>query len=127
VRSEPAPAPTPAPSHPAIPGTIQGATPDEQIEFLAHWYPIIRERIPLRTPDPARRETLLALAARLNPATWTDADQITTGLQEASEALERLARVLAKRRRRARRTRRPDEPAGESAAPTLPDPFTPDA
>lgn len=124
ARSEPVP--VPAPSRPAIPAAIEGATPDEQIEFLAHWYPIIRERVPLRTPDPARQETLLALAERLNPATWTDADQITAGLQEASEALERLAKVFAKRRRRARRTRRPDQPAGESPASSSPDSSTPD-
>ena len=40
---------------------------------------------------------------------WTDADQITTGLQQASEALERLARCSPKRRRRARRPRKPDQ------------------
>lgn len=124
ARAEPVPAP--APARPAIPAVIEGATPDEQIEFLSHWYPIIRERIPLRTPDPARQETLLGLAERLNPATWTDADQITTGLQQASEALERLAKVFAKRRRRPRRTRKPDQGAGEPAASATPDPSTPD-
>jgi hypothetical protein len=126
-RAESLPAPAPAPARPPVPAAIEGATPDEQIEFLARWYPIIRDGIPLRTPDPARQETLLALAERLNPATWTDADQITTGLQQASEALERLATVFAKRRRRARRTRRPDQAGGEAAAPPSPDPATPDA
>jgi len=93
--SEPRPAP--------IPSAIEGATPDDQIAFLAHWYPIIRERVPRRTGDPVRQEALLALTERLNPATWTDADQIAAGLPGASEALERLSRVFSRRRRRTRR------------------------
>jgi hypothetical protein len=93
-----------APPRPPIPSAIQGATPDEQIAFLTTWYPIVRERIPQRTADPVRREALLALAERLNPATWTDADQIPTGLQAAGEALERLSHVFSKRRRRSRRS-----------------------
>jgi hypothetical protein len=94
---------TAAPPRHAIPSTIEGATPDERIAFLAHWHPIIRERIPHRTSDASRQEALNALADRLNPANWTDADQITAGLQQATEALERLSRVFAKRRRRGRR------------------------
>ncbi len=62
-----APAPPPPPSRIAIPSTIEGATPDERIAFLAHWHPIIRERIPHRTSDPSRQEALNALADRLNP------------------------------------------------------------
>ena len=115
-----APAPPPPPSRIAIPSTIEGATPDERIAFLAHWHPIIRERIPHRTSDPSRQEALNALAARLNPANWTDADQITAGLQQAAEALERLSRVFAKRRRRGRR--RPGDmrpaPSGPDSPPT---------
>src|SRR5688500_1413416 len=61
VRAERPPAPTPAPQ---IPAAIQGATPDEQLAFLAEWYPIVRARIPQRTSDPARLEALLALADR---------------------------------------------------------------
>lgn len=99
----PAPASSAAPSRPAIPSVIEGATPDERIAFLSHWHPIIRERIPLRTSDPGRQEALNALADRLNPANWTDADEITAGLQQAAEALERLSHVFAKRRRRGRR------------------------
>jgi hypothetical protein len=99
----PAADPQPSSARPAIPSRIEGATPAEQLAFLANWYPLIRERIPQRTADPARTEALLALAERLNPGGWTDADQITTGLQQASEALERLSHVFAKRRRRARR------------------------
>lgn len=87
----------------AVPSTIAGATPDEQIAFLNEWYGAIRERIDTRISDPARRVTLHALAERLNPATWTDADQNTAGLQQAGEALERLSRVFARRRRRGRR------------------------
>jgi hypothetical protein len=105
--------PPPIPARPPIPAVIDGATADEQIAFLARWYPIIRDRIPARTLDPARQETLLALAERLNAAAWTDADQITTGLQSAREALERLSHVLAKRRRRARK--RPADPAATDA------------
>lgn len=126
VRPEAAPAP-PAPARAPIPSTIDGATPDEQIGFLAHWYPLIRERIPQRTPDPARQETLFALAERLNPAMWADADQITAGLQQASEALERLSRVFTKRRRRARRPRKPDQAPGGAEPGLPPDTSTPDA
>ena len=92
-----------------VPSAIAGTTPDEQMAFLAEWYVTIRERIDKRISDAARRVTLHALAERLNPATWTDADQITTGLQQAGEALERLSHVFARRRRRGRR--RPTEPA----------------
>jgi len=42
---------------PAIPSTIQGSTPDEQIAFLNQWYPVLRERIPRRTTDPAMPST----------------------------------------------------------------------
>jgi hypothetical protein len=94
-----------APQQPrlVLPSSIEGVTPDEQIAFLMHWCPIVRERIAKRVSDPARIEALSALADRLNPAAWTDADQITTGLQVAAEALERLSRVFSKRRRRSRR------------------------
>ena len=98
---EPVPASAP---RPPIPSTLEGSTPDEQIAFLALWHPIVRERIPQRTSDPARCETLLALAERLNPAAWTDADEIAAGLQAAAEALDRLSRVFSRRRRKSRRT-----------------------
>jgi hypothetical protein len=118
----PAPVPASSPASPApprvhVPSTIDGATPDERIEFLAHWYPIVRERIPLRTSDPSRQEALRALADRLNPANWTDADQITAGLLQAAEALERLSHVFAKRRRRARRRPGDNRPAAGSDSP----------
>jgi hypothetical protein len=125
--TRPEPVAAPAPFQPSIPPVIQGATPDEQIAFLAEWYPVIRARVAARVADPARQETLLSLVERMNPAMWTDADQITTGLQQASEALERLSKVLGRRRRRARRARRPDQADGEPAPPLLPDPSTPDA
>jgi hypothetical protein len=92
-----------------VPSTIAGETPDEQIAFLTEWYAVIRERIEKRISDPVRRVALHALAERLNPSAWTDADQTTTGLQQAGEALERLSHVFARRRRRGRR--RPTEPA----------------
>lgn len=100
------------PQRPAVPSAIEGATPDEQIAFLVLWYPRLRERVPKRTGDPARQEALLALVERLNPSNWTDADQITTGLQLAAEALERLSHVFARRRRR---SRRPAAAAGAAA------------
>jgi hypothetical protein len=105
-----------------IPSAIEGSTADEQTAFLARWYAILRERIPQRTTDPARREALLALAERMNPAAWTDADQITAGLQQATEALERLSRVFARRRRRPRRAKGPDasRPRGGAPAPDTP-------
>jgi len=103
---------SPSPSPGAVPAAIEGATPDDQIAFLGRWYAIIRERIPKRTSDPVRQEALLALTERLNPAAWTDADQIAVGLQQASEALERLSRVFSRRRRRVRRRNeaRPSSP-----------------
>jgi hypothetical protein len=91
-----------------IPATITGTTADEQIAFLQEWYPLVRERIDQRISDPARREALRALAERLNPSAWTDADQIAAGVPQATEALERLSRVFARRRRRGKR--RPSEP-----------------
>jgi len=108
----PVPVPTVAPPSPstpappsagAVPSAIEGATPDDQIAFLGRWYVLIRERIPRRTSDQVRQDALMALCERLNPAAWTDADQIAVGLQQASEALERLSRVFSRRRRRARR------------------------
>ena len=111
-RVEAAPAAQSQPQRPAVPASIEGATPDEQIAFLAIWYPRLRERVPKRTGDPARQEALLALCERLNTTNWTDADEITTGLQQAAEALERLSHVFARRRRR---SRRPATGAGAAA------------
>jgi hypothetical protein len=107
---QPEPQAAPPPPRPSIPASLQGATPDEQIAFLNHWYPVVRERIPQRTSDPARLEALTALAERLNPAAWTDADQIAEGLLRAAEALERLSRVFSRRRRRRRTSKAPAEP-----------------
>ena len=102
--AQPTPPREAPPPRVVIPSAIEGTTPDEQIAFLGQWHPIIRERIAKRTSEPMRLEALTALADRLNPSAWTDADQITTGLEEAAEALERLSRVLSKRRRRRRRS-----------------------
>ena len=101
-----------------VPSIIAGATPDEQVAFLTEWHGAIRERIDRRISDPARRVTLHALAERLNPAAWTDADQITAGLQQAGEALERLARVFARRRRRGRRRAVEQAPPPPSSEPS---------
>jgi hypothetical protein len=127
--SKPSATPAPTPPRPPIPSRIDGSTPDARMEFLALWYPIVRDRIPERTSDPTRRETLLALAERLNPTAWTDADEIAAGLQGAVEALDRLSRVFSKRRRRSRRSAtRPAEsvatqdvgkaPAGTESSPS---------
>ena len=97
-------APAAAPARPSVPSAVQGATPDEQIAFLNQWYPIVRDRILQRMSNPARRDALLALAERLNPAAWTDADEIAAGLERATEALARLSRVFSRRRRRPRRS-----------------------
>ena len=113
----PAPAAVPAPPRAPVPAAIEGATPDEQIGFLSHWHPIVRDRILHRTSDPSRQAALLSLAERLNPATWTDADQITTGLQQAAEALERLSRVFARRRRRTKRREGEARPSGGAGSP----------
>lgn len=119
VAAMPSPVAVPPPA-PSIPAALQGTTPDAQIAFLTDLYPIVRERITARTSDPARIDALLALAERLNAATWTDADQITTGLQNAAEALERLSRVLAKRRRRPRRKGpRPAAPGEQGTTPSV--------
>lgn len=112
-------APAPASAPQAVPSAIEGASPDDQIAFLGRWYATIRERIPKRTSDPARQEALYALTERLNPATWTDADQIAAGLQQASEALERLSRVFSRRRRRGRR--RSGDARPSPAGPTQPE------
>ena len=109
------PAQTQTPPRPQVPAALEGDTPDEQIAFLANWYPQIRDRLALRTADPERKDALLALAERLNPATWTDADQITAGLAAAAEALGRLSRVMARRRRRPRRS--PPERSDASPSP----------
>jgi hypothetical protein len=119
--SQAPPAREPDPPRIVIPALIEGVTPDEQIAFLMQWFPIVRDRIASRVSDPARIEALTTLADRLNPSAWTDADQITTGLQAAAEALERLSRVFSKRRRARRR-----RPGGGGGADVRlkPDPTT---
>jgi hypothetical protein len=120
AETPPGAASAPPALRPPIPFVIAGTTPDEQIAFLLEWYPTIRERIAVRTADPERREALEALAERLNPVAWTDADQITAGLQAAAESLERLSRVLARRRRGARRRQSADR-APDGSQPVQPD------
>ena len=118
VAARPVEAP-PAPVRPPIPSKIEGDTPDAQIAFLSEVYPQVCDRIQQRNLEPARQEALLSLAERLNPTSWTDADQITSGLQQAAEALERFAHVFAKRRRRARRKSKPSGPPGTAEGQTL--------
>jgi hypothetical protein len=126
-QSAAAPQAPPPPPKPVFPSAISGATPDEQVAFLTEWYPRFRDRVALKTADPSRREALLALAERLNPAAWTDADQRAAGLPVAAEALERLSRVLARRRRRARK-RAASEEGAEAGGPAAPsEPVPPDS
>jgi hypothetical protein len=91
-----------------VPAAIEGDTRELQLQFLATWYPELRDRIPHRTQDPLRREALLALVERLNAAAWETDEQITAGLQSAAEALHRLSRVFSKRRRRSKRSKTQD-------------------
>jgi hypothetical protein len=100
-----------------VPEGIEGTTREEQIAFVAKWYVGIRDRIPHRTHDPVRRETLLQLVERLNPSPWGNEEQVVVGLEHAAEALHRLSRVFSKRRRR---TRRPKPPGADTGAPNEP-------
>ena len=102
---------------PPVPSVLEGETREAQIAFLSEWYPRLRERVPKGTADPARQEALLALAERLNPAAWTDADEIATGLPLAAEALERLSKVFARRRSSRRGGRKAGSGPRASPAP----------
>jgi hypothetical protein len=108
----------PAPVSSGIPSAIEGTTPDEQRAFLKQWYPIVRDRIAQRITDPARREVLTTVVERLNLEACVEADEISTGIQQAAEALERLSRVLARRRRRSRRRPSSTGPADEASPST---------
>jgi len=105
-----------APPRPMIPAAIEGLTVDDRIEFLRHWYPVVRERVERRASDPDRHAALASLAARMNPDGWA-AEEAESRLQQAGEALERLSHVFARRRRRARR-----RPGGEPPAAGAPPP-----
>jgi hypothetical protein len=97
--------PQPMPQVPrlSVPVSIDGDTPETRMRFLAHWHGILCEQLPEKISDPIRREALMTLAQRLNPAGWIDADEIAVGIQQAGEALEQLSRVLSRRRRKPRR------------------------
>lgn len=86
-----------------VPSSIEGDTAEQRMRFLAHWHGILCEQLPQRVPDAQRREALMALVNRLNPAGWLEPDEITAGVQDASEALDRLSNVFARRRRKNRR------------------------
>ena len=119
--NEPAPAARapepPSPPRLQVPSAIEGDSPETQMRFLAHWHGILCEQLPLRMAEGERRDTVMALAQRLNPAGWIDADEIASGLTQAAEALERISRLLSKRRRRARRGGQAGQ--GPEAEPTL--------
>ncbi|MEQ1760005.1 MAG: hypothetical protein ABL986_16945 [Vicinamibacterales bacterium] len=109
-RSESRPSPPrraePPPQAPrlTVPTVIEGDTPETRMRFLANWHGILCEQLPERVTDPARLEALMAVAQRLNPAGWLDADEISAGIEGATEALERLSRMLSKRRRKPRKS-----------------------
>jgi hypothetical protein len=84
----------------AIPGQLPAGTDDERVAFLTEWYPLVRERVERRTTDELRRQALLTLAERLNPAAWGEGGPTPDHFTAAAEALERLSRVLTRRRRR---------------------------
>ena len=105
---EVAPAAAAAPPRAPVPAALEGETRELQLAFLARWYDELRDRVPHRTQDPVRRQALLTLVERLNPAAWQSDEEIVAGLRSASEALDRLSRVLSKRRRRSRRGRSPE-------------------
>jgi hypothetical protein len=83
-----------------VPTVLPPGTYEERMAFLAEWYPMVRERVERRTTDEVRRQALLGLAERLNPAVWGDGGASPDHFAAAAEALERLARVLTRRRRR---------------------------
>ena len=93
---------------------IGGTTPDEQVVWLAEWYPRVRDLIPQRFHDEVRRQALGALASRLDASGWAGDQATQEGLQSAAEAWGRLARVFTRRRRRGRRRPGPrkDAPTG---------------
>ena len=103
-----------APAQAALPARIGGSTPDEQVAWLAEWYPRVRDLIPQRFHDEVRRQALGVLASRLDPSAWADNQSRQEGLQAAAEAWGRLARVFTRRRRRGRRRPGPrmDAPTG---------------
>jgi hypothetical protein len=103
---------------PAVPSALEGKNQEAQLAFLAEWHPRFRERALKHTTEQVRQEALLALAERLNPAAWTDADEISEGLTKASDALERLSKVFAKPRRSSRGARKSRVRPRDSAAPS---------
>ena len=105
------------PPHLAVPSVIQGDTPETRMRFLAHWHGILCEQLPLRITDATRRDALMALTQRLNPAGWLDADEIASGVQAAAAALEQLSRALSKRRKKSRRGGQRDGGRGVERTP----------
>ena len=112
LREAEKPASSPAQPRLQVPSSLVEGTPDEQVAWLRSCYPQIRERIPHRTHDPARREALYALAERLNPEPWVGDEAVAQGLHAAGEALQRLSHVFASKRRRPRRNPRGGTPGG---------------
>ena len=113
------PAAAPARSKFSVPSAVSGTTPDEQMAFLSHWYGAVRDHLARQTLSEPRRTALQALNERMNPAAWTDADQIAAGLPIAAEALGRLSRVFSRRRRRSRRGGAGQPPGPAAGTPAV--------
>ena len=105
------PAAPPADRPRQIPSVIPPGSDDERMAFLAELYPLVRERVERRTTDELRRQALLSLADRLNPAAWGEGGVAHDHFTAAAEALERLARVLTRRRRRGNKPAQAEAPA----------------
>ena len=113
VEAPPAPAVPVASDRPkAIPGMLPPGDDAARTAFLNEWYPVVRERVERRTTDEVRRQALVTLAERLNPAAWGADGATADHFAAASEALERLARVLTRRRRRGNRQPPAAAPSG---------------
>ena len=115
-RTQAVPPPAVPPAPPAdrprqIPSVIPPGNDEERMAFLAEWYPLVRERVERRTTDELRRQALLSLADRLDPAAWGEAGAAPDHFTAAAEALERLARVLTRRRRRGNKPAQAEAPA----------------
>jgi hypothetical protein len=75
------------------------------VRRLRQRYVEICARISERVSDAARREELNAAAERLNPDSWTTADEVGQALEQYEAVLGSLRDVVGRRRRRRRRSR----------------------
>jgi hypothetical protein len=89
-------------------------------------YADIIARLAERGPEAERQEEMRAAADRLNPDSWTSADEVTRGLEEYEAVLASLREVVGRRKRRRRRGPRsgaePSAAGPQGAEPAEPDP-----